>query len=160
MPELINRVGFLASTGRVLLSCHSQGAAIGAAVVNQLTYGQSARVAFLTYGAPLRRLYAPFFPAYFGPPMLARTGDVLLCGRADPQHRVVPWRNLFRRSDPIGGAVFGDDASDPVDELLIDPAFARPPGDIAYPPMLGHSHYSDDPGWPDVVKTVKDLRPL
>jgi hypothetical protein len=160
VPELINRVGFLTSTGRVVLSCHSQGAVIGAAVVNQLTYAQSARVAFLTYGAPLRRLYARFFPAYFGPPLLSRTADLLLCGRADPDHKVAPWRNLFRRSDPIGGAVFGDDASDPVDELLVDPAFAKPPGDIAYPPTLGHSHYSDDPCWPAVVAKVKDLRLL
>ncbi|GIM96627.1 hypothetical protein [Paractinoplanes toevensis] len=158
VPELINRVGFLTSTGRVILSCHSQGAVIGAAVVNQLTYAQSGRVAFLTYGAPLRRLYARFFPAYFGSPVLARTAGLLLCGRADPDHEIVPWRNLFRRSDPIGGGVFGDDATDRVDELLVDPAFAKPPGDIAYPPTLGHSHYPDDPGWPDAVARVKELR--
>ena len=34
-------------------SCHSQGAVIGVAVVNQLTYAQSARVAYLTYGRPM-----------------------------------------------------------------------------------------------------------
>jgi hypothetical protein len=158
VPELINRVGYLTTTGRVILSCHSQGAVIGAAVVNQLTYAQSRRVAFLTYGAPLRRLYARFFPAYFGPPTLARTADLLLCGRPDPSREAAPWRNLFRRSDPIGGAVFGDDATDPVDELLIDPAFAKPPGDIAYPQTLGHSHYPDDPNWPDVLAKVKALR--
>ena len=79
-------------------------------------------------------------------------------GRADPDHKVAPWRNLFRRSDPIGGAVFGDDDSDPVDELLVDPAFAKPPGDIAYPQTLGHSHYPDDPDWPAMLATVKDLR--
>jgi hypothetical protein len=167
VPELIKRVGFLTGTGRVILSCHSQGAVIGAAVVNQLTYAQSGRVAFLTYGAPLRRLYARFFPAYFGPVVLERTADLLLGGRADPDHQDTPWRNLFRLSDPIGGAVFGDDgsravgaAADPVDLLLVDPAFAKRPGDIAYPPTLGHSYYPDDPGWPAAVATVKTLRPL
>jgi hypothetical protein len=167
VPELINRVGFLTRTGRVILSCHSQGTVIGAAVVNQLTYAQSARVAFLTYGAPLRRLYARFFPAYFGPVVLARTADLLLGGRADPSHQDTPWRNLFRLSDPIGGAVFGDDTSDPiagpadpVDTLLVDPAFNKSPGDISYPRTLGHSYYPDDPEWPAAVATIKALRPL
>jgi hypothetical protein len=169
VPELINRIGYLTETedGRVILSCHSQGAVIGAAVVNQLTYAQSGRVAFLTYGAPLRRLYARFFPAYFGPVVLERTAELLLGGRADPGHQDTPWRNLFRLSDPIGGAVFGNDRSgalgapaDPVDLLLVDPAFTKPPGDIAYPRTLGHSYYPDDPGWPAVVATVKTLRPL
>lgn len=164
VPELINRVGFLTTTGRVILSCHSQGAVIGAAVVNQLTYEQSRRVAFLTYGAPLRRLYSRFFPAYFGPAVLTRTADLLLGGRADPGHQDTPWRNLFRRSDPIGGAVFGvdsysvADSVDPVDTLLVDPAFGKQPGDISYPRTLGHSYYPDDQGWPAAIAAVKELR--
>ena len=67
------------------------------------------------------------------------------------------WRNLFRRSDSNFGGIFGNDASDPVDELLIDPAFAKPPGDIAHPPPLGRSHYPDDPARPGLVSKVKDL---
>jgi len=43
--------------------------------------------------------------------------------------------------------------------LLVDPAFAKRPGDIAYPPTLGHSYYPDDPGWAAAVATVKTLRP-
>jgi hypothetical protein len=157
VPELINRVAFLtADRGRVVLSCHSQGAVIGAAVVNQLTYAQSSRIAFLTYGAPLRRLYARFFPAYFGPQVLSRTADLLLSDSPDPTHELTPWRNLFRHSDPIGGAVFAGTPSgaDPADVLLLDPMFAKQPGNIAYPDTLGHSSYPDDPGWDGILKAV------
>ena len=155
VPELINRVGYLGARGRVILSCHSQGSIIGAAVVNQLTYEQSERVALLTYGAPLCRLYARFFPAYFGPAVLTRTGAVLLGGAPEPDQAVVPWRNLYRLSDPIGGAVFDDGI---IDRLLVDPKFPRPAGDISYPPTFGHSYYPDDPQWPAAVADVKRLR--
>jgi hypothetical protein len=161
VPELINRVDFLtAGRGRVVLSCHSQGAVIGAAVINQLTHTQSSRIAFLTYGAPLRRLYARFFPAYFGPRVLSRTADLLLSDSPDPTHERTPWRNLFRHSDPIGGAVFAEVSSDsdPADVLLLDPVFAKQPGDFAYPDTLGHSSYPDDPGWNAILKEVMEKR--
>lgn len=155
VPELINRVGFLTTRDRVVLSCHSQGAIIGAAVVNQLTYEQSGRVALLTYGAPLRRLYARFFPAYFGVGVLKRTGALMVRGPAEPDPETVPWRNLYRLSDPIGGAVFDKCV---IDRCLIDPEFAKAAGDISYPQTYGHSYYPDDPEFPAAVAEVKQLR--
>lgn len=156
VPELINRIAYLRDQGRgnVLLSCHSQGTVLGAAVVMQLTYEQSGSVALLTYGSPLRRLYARFFPAYFGAADLKRAGSFLL-GAPDTDMDRWPWRNLYRSSDPIGGAVF-DNAS--VDCHLVDPVFAKPAGDISYPPTLGHSSYPDDPSWEGTVEKVKALR--
>ena len=64
MPDLIKRIHHLGCTrsGHVLLSCHSQGTVIGAAVIMQLTYEESARVALLTHGSPLRRTYATAAP--------------------------------------------------------------------------------------------------
>jgi hypothetical protein len=120
----------------------------------QLTYEQSGSVALLTYGSPLRRLYARFFPAYFGAADLKRAGSFLL-GGPDTDMARWPWRNLYRSSDPIGGAVF-DNAS--VDCHLVDPVFAKPAGDISYPPTLGHSSYPDDPSWAGTVEKVKALR--
>jgi len=155
VPELLNRVEFLTATDRVILSCHSQGSIIGAAVVNQLTFEQSQRVALLTYGAPLRRLYARFFPVYFGERVLHNTEAFLLGGRDRPDPAAVPWRNLYRRSDPIGGPVFDDGV---IDRCLLDPAFAKPAGDISYPPTYGHSGYPDDPQWTAAVHDVKRLR--
>jgi hypothetical protein len=152
VPQLIKRIDHLRAAGNVLLSCHSQGTVLGAAVINQLTYGQSRSVAFLTYGSPLCRLYAPFFPVYFGPEQLRLTGSFLLGGRDRPMDRW-PWRNLYRPSDPIGGSIFPV-----IDEELTDPLFAMPADDIAYPPTLGHSFYPIDPAWPGAVQAVQGLR--
>lgn len=150
VPELINRVEYLTRTDDVILSCHSQGSVLGVAVVNQLAPEQAERVTLLTYGAPLRRLYARFFPAYFGEPVLSNTASLLQGNGLD-----VPWRNLYRRSDPIGGAVF---FTAPIDQLLVDPEFDRPAGDISYPPTFGHLYYPSDPQWAEVVAELKRLR--
>jgi hypothetical protein len=154
VPELINRIEFLRQKGTILLSCHSQGTILGAAVVMQLTYEQSKSVALLTYGSPLHRLYSRFFPAYFGSVELHRTGSFLLGGTDAPMARW-PWRNLYRPSDPIGGPVF--DASC-IDCRLQDPVYGKPAGDIADPPILGHSFYPEDCSWAATVQEVKDLR--
>jgi hypothetical protein len=156
VPELVNRVEFLrrGGEGNVLLSCHSQGTILGAAVVMQLTYAQSGSVALLTYGSPLHRLYSRFFPAYFGPTALRRTGSFLLGGTDAPMAEW-PWRNLYRPSDPIGGAVFDTSC---VDCRLRDPIYLKPAGDLADPPTLGHSFYPEDCSWVATVEEVKKLR--
>jgi hypothetical protein len=180
VPDLIRRISYLGlkKGGWVLLSCHSQGTVIGTAVVMQLTYEESSRVALLTYGSPLRRLYARFFPAYFGPAALLRAGAFLVGEPVDTSDGVRcrwPWRNLHRPSDPIGGAIvcdfesveigeadwvndpqFGD--NNDIDRRLVDPMFARPPGDGSYPQTLGHSAYFDDRAYEAAVAKVKALR--
>ncbi|SDY39839.1 hypothetical protein SAMN05444365_102138 [Micromonospora pattaloongensis] len=180
VPDLIRRIHHLghACAGRVLLSCHSQGTVIGAAVVMQLTYAESARVALLTHGAPLRRIYGRFFPGYFGTMALRRTGALLVgppLDTSDGARARWPWRNLYRPSDPIGGWVLRDRpaveispaewAADPragdngdVDRCVIDPVFARAAGDSAYPPTRGHSAYPDEPAYGASVDIVRELR--
>jgi hypothetical protein len=93
--------------------------------------------------------------------VLSRTADLLLSDSPDPTHERTPWRNLFRHSDPIGGPVFAEDPgsdSDPADVLLLDPEFAKQPGDIAYPETLGHSSYPDDPEWSTILDAVIEKR--
>jgi hypothetical protein len=165
--------------GTVLLSCHSQGSVLGAVVLMQVGTPTSARTAFLTYGCPLARLYGRFFPAYFSGTALDRLGGFLRDADADAAidpattgdaaadgHRTAAagaaeratwrWRNLYRRSDPIGGAVFVDRPPvwssaradpDDVDRPLLDPVFARSPGDPCSPPIRGHSNYFADPAF-------------
>lgn len=110
VPDLVRRIEYLAEneSGKVLLSCHSQGAVIGAALVAQLRNDSSQRIAFLTYGCPLRRLYARFFPSYLGLDPLLRVGELLRGhpGYEPDDREIWPWINLYRPSDPIGGAVF------------------------------------------------------
>jgi hypothetical protein len=123
---------------RLVLSAHSQGTVLAAAAVWQLDPATRARVALLTYGCPLRRLYGRFFPGFMGPDDLSRLHD-------DAPY----WRNLFRITDPIGGPVRVEvpEGRLPVDApVLVDPlVFDR---DREHPlpvPIRAHSGYQADP---------------
>ncbi|MEU3411720.1 hypothetical protein ABZ760_10660 [Streptomyces sp. NPDC006658] len=123
--------------GRLVLSGHSQGSVLAAAAAWQLPPSVRTRVALLTYGSPLERLYGRWFPAHFGPPALAAL-----------HHDIACWRNLYRRTDPIGGPVRipGDTVPEVDHEPLPDPrVYGRTPDDPLPAPILGHSDYPSDP---------------
>ncbi|MFD4787990.1 hypothetical protein ACFWN1_13230 [Streptomyces sp. NPDC058459] len=123
--------------GRLVLSGHSQGSVLVAAAAWQLTPAVRERVALLTYGSPLERLYGRWFPAHFGPAALAALHRDIGC-----------WRNLHRRTDPIGGPVRLPAGHGPeVDHApLPDPrAYGRTPEHPLPAPILGHSDYQEDP---------------
>lgn len=175
IPDLMTRLSLYTelSGGRALLSCHSQGTVLGAAVLLQAQTEISARTWFLTYGAPLTRLYQRFFPAYFSWTALDRLGGFLTSPPPleDRNHRARwRWRNLYRLTDPIGGAIFKDvdavfeprpdhqadgDRED-VDRLLVDPVFSRSPGDPCHPKALGHSDYTSDPAFAWTTARMRD----
>ncbi|MFI9048788.1 hypothetical protein [Streptomyces sp. NPDC053427] len=123
--------------GRLVISGHSQGSVLAAAAVWQLDLVTRSRVALLTYGSPLERLYGRWFPAYFGPAML--TG----------LHREMDdWRNLWRFTDPIGGPIrLTTDDGHKVDQgPLRDPlAFGRTLQNPLPAQILGHGDYQADP---------------
>jgi hypothetical protein len=173
VPDLLLRLEhYAASGGRVLLSCHSQGSVLGAAVLLQAERAVSGRTAFLTYGSPLARLYGGFFPAYFGAHALTRLGGSLADDPATGRPAAGPgsldrttwrWRNLYRPSDPLGGPVFAGRAPGPedpgdVDRALRDPVFARPAGDPSLPPVLGHSSYFADPVFTRTADALREGR--
>ncbi|MFI1963473.1 hypothetical protein ACH429_04930 [Streptomyces pathocidini] len=123
--------------GRLVISGHSQGSVLAAAAVWQLAPGTRRRVALLTYGSPLERLYGRWFPAYFGSRPLHALHRQVHC-----------WRNLWRRTDPIGGPVLTLDGTGPeVDRgPLRDPlAYGRTSEHPLPAPILGHSDYQADP---------------
>jgi hypothetical protein len=189
MPDLINRSAWLApdDADLVVLSAHSQGAVIAAALVLQLDRQEQSRTALLTYGNPVARLYSRYFPAYFGPPVIGQAGQVRATNApGHPDRSRWSWRNLYRASDPIGGPVFRDypaqedlyqqapgtsdgaaeiaggpprgDNMD-VDRQFLDPRFSPAPGDTADPPILGHSGYFDDPYfWPCLEQVIELAR--
>ncbi|WP_372463970.1 hypothetical protein [Streptomyces pinistramenti] len=123
--------------GRLVLSGHSQGSVLAAAAVWQLDLVTRSRVALLTYGSPLERLYGRWFPAYFGPPAL--TG----------LHREMDdWRNLWRFTDPIGGPILltCEDGRRIDEGPLRDPlAFGRSLRSPLPAQILGHGDYEADP---------------
>ncbi|MFD7537974.1 MULTISPECIES: hypothetical protein [unclassified Streptomyces] len=121
--------------GRLVISGHSQGSVLATAAVWQLPAGTRRRVALLTYGCPVERLYGRWFPAYFGPAQLAALHQEVHC-----------WRNLWRATDPIGGPVrvIGDVDRGP----LLDPvAYGRTDLHPLPAPILGHSDYQADPAF-------------
>ena len=193
VPNLSLRIDYLTGTepegdpvgaGRVLFSCHSQGTIIGAATVASLSRPAAGAVMLLTYGCPLTRLYARFFPTYFNTRCRERVGELLTAQSKPPVSRW-PWINLYRPSDPIGSYVFSnkkptaDTAADvdkqsdngsrspgeavnspasAVDRYIADPQFAKPQGDPCYPLALGHSDYWVDPAFLAAIEDLEKTR--
>ncbi|MFE2600257.1 hypothetical protein ACFXCZ_27835 [Streptomyces sp. NPDC059396] len=142
VPDLTWRIAAWTGTtgGRLVLSGHSQGSVLAAAAVWQLPAAVRHRVALLTYGSPLERLYGRWFPAYFGAGPLGELSREVHC-----------WRNLWRVTDPIGGPVRvpAHDGRPEVDcEPFKDPlAFGRTALRPLPEPVLGHSDYQADPAF-------------
>ncbi|MFD5367361.1 hypothetical protein [Streptomyces sp. NPDC127103] len=142
VPDLTWRMSsWTRSTGgRLVISGHSQGSVLAAAAVWQLPPATRGRVALLTYGSPLERLYGRWFPAYFGPEALRALNRTVHC-----------WTNLYRATDPIGGPVRvpaegGRPAVDAA--VLLDPvAYGRTRAHPLPEPILGHSDYQADPAF-------------
>jgi hypothetical protein len=144
VPELVTRATWLAGPeggGGVILSGHSQGSVLLAAAVLQLPHPALPGIALLTYGSPLRRLYARFFPAYVDQAMLDAVAD-----RIGDR-----WVNLWRDTDPIGAVT----APPGEDRRFVDPlAFGIPRGDTVYPPIHGHISYESDPAYGQAVSDL------
>jgi hypothetical protein len=168
VPELVTRAGHLAEQGGLVLSGHSQGSVLVAATVLQLQAHQQAGVALVTYGSPLRRLYARLFPSYVDDALLARVGAAV-SGQAGSLDASRPrpaqpggfdqrarWVNLWRDTDPIGGPV----NAPAHDVRLVDPiAFGFPPGDSVFPEVGGHSSYQLHPAFGDAVRSMVESVP-
>ncbi|MGR6318260.1 hypothetical protein Q2K19_01510 [Micromonospora soli] len=156
VPELTRRITYLVGRGKaVLLTGHSHGSVLVAATVLQLPPQISSRVALLTYGSPLRRLYGRLFPAYIDDEVLHEIG-----ARVDWR-----WMNLWRDTDPIGGWIFSahrpaapDTAGRPaatVDRRLRDPvAVVAPPGDSVPPPVQGHRPCESEQPFTEAVREL------
>lgn len=137
VPELLERIGVLVKQGDiVIVAAHSQGTIIAAATLLRADRDDRC-VGLLTFGSPLRRLYARNFPAYFGTGALPE-----LCRRQRPR-----WINLWACSDPIGSWVNDKndrklaEAPQDVDFRLRDVEGLEKKPDRTYPPICGHSGF-------------------
>ncbi|MEU2158785.1 hypothetical protein ABZ532_27880 [Streptomyces sp. NPDC019396] len=154
VPDLTWRMAsWTGSTGgRLVISGHSQGSVLAAAAVWQLPAATRRRVALLTYGSPLERLYGRWFPAYFGPAALRALHRELHC-----------WRNLWRHTDPIGGPLLlpPEQGKPAVDRAALrDPVvYGRTDSHPLPEPILGHSDYQADPAFAQERRELLDRLP-
>lgn len=93
VPDLKQRLQFHQERG-VMLSGHSQGSVLALAALADETSDLSL-VAVLTYGSPIERLYARYFPEYVSDELVTETVEQME-GR---------WVNLYRDTDFIGGPI-------------------------------------------------------
>jgi hypothetical protein len=158
VPELAKRVSGLAAVGKVVLSGHSHGSVLAAATILQLPPDPLRRVALLTHGCPLSRIYARLYPAYLGQQTLCELGE-----RLDWR-----WRNLWRDTDPVGGSIFrGSRGERPpcavretesVDVRLRDPrGVTIDPTDTAPPPLERHWPYHSQTAYQSCVRVLMEL---
>jgi hypothetical protein len=177
VPEITHRVRWWAHQGgKVVLSGHSQGSTIAVAVLEQLRGPDLDRVHFVSYGSQLRSHFGRAFPAVFGAACLGGTQGqrrTFSCAEPDlglPGATAPPpaqdasllaalggassrprWRNLYRRSDPLGLRVYDDaDGENPVD-VYVPELPIEDDGDPT-PELQTHSRYPDSPQYAEVLK--------
>jgi hypothetical protein len=130
-----------AETGTVVVAGHSQGSVLSSAALSRISEPLVlAKTGLITYGSPLYRLYSLAFPAH----VTDVWRDTLRTSLTEDS--TTRWRNLYRLTDPIGGAVFGDEV--PPDEqaegdldLSVRFITTEEDDDPLLQPMESHSRY-------------------
>lgn len=111
IPELRTRLDTLVRStvseeggAFVVITAHSQGSVIALAALDGLKDQEwFGHLSLLTHGSPITRMYVRYFPAHLSRP-IERVFESL-----DEER----WVNLYRLTDPIGGAISGETTPDP-----------------------------------------------
>jgi hypothetical protein len=151
VPELVGQLGYLVSgSRRLVLTGHSQGSIIAAATILQADNAGLPHSGLLTFGCPLRRLYAKNFPAYFG------YNTVEAVHFREPTR----WINLWALTDPIGSWLLLNDNHDMTDApqkldcRLLDVTSLDREARGDYPPICGHSGFWTRPEYHNAVSLL------
>jgi hypothetical protein len=136
VPEIQARIErHVGNRHPVIICAHSQGSILAYAAIAQLSPEDRSRVAFITYGSPLRALHGRYFPRYFKPETFPEVAGGL--AHLD----IVAWKNFWRDTDYVGRQLFAEGDGRVADEHLPDPPAAPLIDDVALD-VAG-------PPWPD-----------
>lgn len=159
-PELTRRIWFLHDFGdRVVLTAHSQGSALAAAVLARQTEEpdqEKKPVGLVTLGSPLSKLYRWAFPALFSDGLLQSLAE----GRGG--FGPIQWCNVYYQTDYIGGPISRDAWS--AEQKKIDRSLSDPPTHwyvypVPLPTILSHTGYwCDDNFWQEVNRMCNRIR--
>lgn len=176
VPEIQARIReTVGNGGRVILTGHSQGSVISAAVMASLPEEVTKRTALVTYGSPIGKFYRPYFPAAFPNTLVARLAKTI--GPDTPEPDRLFWINFFRPTDPIADRVLlADDVTgravpEAVTEVLAQLGRRAEGADVELqdpweeelipyrpiPRLRGHSGYESDPAWIECVGRLTSL---
>jgi len=159
VPQLADRIVALTAgeTDSLVLSAHSQGSVLAAAAVLRLAQDEDLarhraleRMSLLTYGSPLRRLYARSFPAYFRASVLREVWE----------ETGGQWLNLWAQTDPIGGEIaLPSPSAAPIEwQMLPDPLTLDVDPRTGEPVKIcDHSGYLSRPEYPLAVEFLRKL---
>lgn len=156
----------------VVVAAHSQGSVLAAAAIlgddsrqNSMTPRPANRletIALLSFGSPIRQLYAGFFPGqaygrWVRPPARPRPES--------PGSRISFWLNVYRPRDILGRALF---VEDPLDPAALEPGVRASRADVPKVSCAidyclkgrgGHTNYWDDPRvWNSLDLTIREAR--
>jgi hypothetical protein len=151
---LVEAIGGDVKQRRVLMSAHSQGAVISAAMLLQQSDDECNRTALLTYGCQYSYLFARGFPAYLGGQVLDRLADRMAVGKAPGR-----WLNLYRLTDYLGSHVQLSARFPDINREVADPGYARPwplPAPVPLRFSLQRPGPRDLPG--DLIASTSPLR--
>jgi hypothetical protein len=112
IPELRTRLDYLVGNvdesdrfASVVMTAHSQGSVVALAALDGLKAQEwFSKLSLLTHGSPITRLYVRYFPAHVAPAV----------GRVHGAIGQDRWANLYRLTDPIGGAISGETSGAPL----------------------------------------------
>ena len=151
VPELQARLcrlwaGDEGEPGSVVLLGHSQGSVLVVAALACLGDEDcpaniddprplADRLSVVTYGSPVRRLYARHFPAYFTYGLVRRAVGRL----THPVSEELAWRNCYRDSDYVGYRLDDGRKFPDLDSQLLDPPHPFSPPQEPPPPPRSHS---------------------
>jgi hypothetical protein len=164
VPDLVTRLHHFRTVEDrpVVLAGHSQGSVLSAAALFNLRGHEDGQdcvdgIALLTFGCVLRRLYARYFPVYFGPDRLHSLQEILATDPAKPDDP--RWINLWRYTDYLGGQV----TQGPPQPVAVNPQNVVVNGLLAEPPTTGPTswewHSPDPPYWERRVGTTTYSNP-